>query len=121
MAFNWEDYLTLAKGVSPSDSEAVKRSAASRAYYAAAHMSRLYAQRKFGWTFSKESFHANLSAKFRLQYGNVDHQEISSKLTRLRKIRVECDYDDSVSEIDKKLKTAKLEAENIKQLLANNP
>jgi uncharacterized protein (UPF0332 family) len=45
MAFDWPDYLDLARRLAQADEEASQRSAISRAYYAAFHVARRHVER----------------------------------------------------------------------------
>lgn len=108
MAFDWREYLALAKdlagrgGVGYS-SEAARRSAVSRAYYSAFCWVRNYAEANLG--FQKTGTHKDhghliehLRKKRRVQ--------LASRLDKLRKWRNACDYNDEVPDLDHFVKNA---------------
>lgn len=117
MSFNWREFLQLAKelisckeGRLPSEAE--KRTAVSRAYYACFCHIRNY-----------EAIHRNFPATYTYQ----DHKELlthlknqgdyqaANKLHKLRKRRNDCDYSDVVSDLDLVVRKAIEEAEGLLQ------
>ncbi len=98
MAFDWEEFLALAKAVAgqsgPSySSEASNRTAVSRAYYAAFCFVRNCAKSKLEFFPTRKSKdHADL----RRHLVGRGRSKIASDLNRLRQWRNQCDYDDRV-------------------------
>ena len=97
VAFDWSEYLVLAKALAGEDvtptSEAAARSAVSRAYYAAFCHAR-------NWACNRDRFRPNrdrdvhLDLRFHLKGGN--NTKVASWLDRLRQLRNQCDYDDEI-------------------------
>jgi hypothetical protein len=99
MAFEWKEYVELARflqqqiGNSPNK-EAVFRSAMSRAYYGAFCYVRNFARDRLGFkTRNDADDHGRL--RERLKKGKM--RGISDKLQRLREWRNECDYHDQLT------------------------
>lgn len=114
MAFNWREFLELARELAGQASaryseEAAKRTSVSRAYYAAFCFARNYAATSQGfkpkWTADD---HRLLREHFKKLDGVWD--EISDVLNDLRKWRNQCDYHDQVDNlqdlVDNSLKSA---------------
>lgn len=96
MSFNWINYLELAEFLvshkGSFDEEAGKRSAVSRAYYAAFCHARNYAESKLNFTPSKKAEdHGKVRQKF-LQQADDSISEIGAMLQQLRDWRNNCDY-----------------------------
>lgn len=119
MSFNWSDYLDLAKRLHSqaliSNEESEKRTAMSRAYYAAAMLSRAFLQGK-GWTIPTLDTHNEIIERFE-NNPNLDHQTLARRLIRLRGMRNAADYDGQIKNIDNACKGSIILAEKIiKQL-----
>jgi len=99
MAFDWREYLELAKELvgqagSGYSTEAAERSAVSRAYYAAFCYARNYAETFLGFQrVGGPEDHKNLREHFQ----QSRKTQLASRLNRLRKWRNDCDYEDQVS------------------------
>lgn len=131
MSFDWNGYLAFAKALktetdsqtASTDKEAKQRSAVSRAYYSVYHLAEDFAKENLGYTPSRSGggnqFHADVREMYRHQFGNVDHQEIQKILFRLHKARKECDYNNSVSNLQSLLASTILEADKVQGILAN--
>ncbi|RLA98419.1 MAG: hypothetical protein DRG83_14520 [Deltaproteobacteria bacterium] len=108
MAFDWREFLELAKDLvdragTNYSAEAANRTAVSRAYYAAFCWARNYAESRLG---------------FQRRSGVQDHErlrryltaqgkpQMASRLNRLRGWRNDCDYDDQVPNISNRVKSA---------------
>jgi uncharacterized protein (UPF0332 family) len=121
MPFDWDEYLTLSKKIAArtATNEALKRTAVSRAYYAVAHIADIYARTRLSWPGVGRGggWHSSLAQFYRNQLSNTSFQEVGSKLRTLRDLREECDYDDTITNINGNLSLAISEAEDIKNLL----
>lgn len=115
MAFDWKEYLDLARylqghgGMSFSQ-EAAFRSSVSRAYYAAFCYARNYAVNKEGFIPKKT---AADHERLRLHFQNRRKSDIADDLGDLRLWRNMCDYDDSVTNIKVLLSSAITQAQEI--------
>ena len=117
MPFDWLNFLEFAKELMEEIesrwgrlSEAVKRTIVSRAYYSA-----------FCYIRNYEAEHS----RFRITYTSEDHKNlirhlkrigrfgIATALRNLRKNRNHCDYDDSIVNLDRKMKFSLLNAERL--------
>ena len=103
MAFDWNDYLTIAKNFKTDTDgqpksnfiETKQRTAISRTYYAMFHLAVNYAKTNLGYSprqYGPNQAHADIQGIYRRQFGNTDHQEIKQILARLHKARINCDY-----------------------------
>jgi uncharacterized protein (UPF0332 family) len=114
-AFDWLEYLELAKVLADmkgveSFQEAARRSAVSRAYFAAFCWARNYAGTKGGF---KPRRDATVHKELRDYLANQGRRDIASALNRLRMWRNICDYEDEVSELDNLVSASLYEAKNI--------
>ena len=101
--FDWRDYLELARLLGAGQpgtsvrvrlSEATVRSAVGRAYYAAFGHARSYAAQNLGFVATGTAAdHGRLTAHFQANGMVV----IARQLSRLRRQRNQCDYDNLVS------------------------
>lgn len=117
MAFNWREYLDLAKcmagkGISYTE-DAALRCATSKAYFAAYCYARNYAIINLGFI-PKNNYedHARVKDHFKIN----EMVWVARALTTLRDWRNSCDYDDDSSD----LKTLSSNAVNIAQNIFNN-
>lgn len=107
MAFDWKEFLALARAVTGQSSssysvEASDRTAVSRAYYAAFCFARNCAKSKYGFLPSNRAKdHALLRDNIKQTHPGVD-----SRLNRLRQWRNQCDYEDRVSNVNSMVKQA---------------
>ncbi len=114
MAFDWRDFLALAKtlqaGLGGVTTEASTRSAVSRAYYAAFCHARNYAV-------SNLSFRAGQNVddhmRIRSHLSGRGMLEVSRRLNQLRQWRNSCDYDDTVLNLGRIVGSAIHEAEAV--------
>jgi uncharacterized protein (UPF0332 family) len=108
MPFDWREYLNLARQLaalqgSGHSQEAAKRSAVSRAYYAAFCWTRNYAEKNLGFQpGGKSSDHAELREHLKKK----GSPELASGLNKLRDWRNACDYDDQVSQLHQRVGSA---------------
>jgi uncharacterized protein (UPF0332 family) len=115
MCFDWQEYFSFAKflqkhssggdGYSP---EAVRRSAVSRAYYAAFCYARMYACSK-GFTSVKSSDHSALPSYF----SSIGLNQLAENLEDLRGWRNQCDYEPKIGDIKKMVNSAIVKARQI--------
>jgi len=121
MTFDRTEFLRLARDLQqradavglPFAPEAAKRTAVSRAYYAAFCHARNYAERSLGFQRSGSGQdHASLRTYFRQQNDEV-LEEIAAHLDEVRTWRNQCDYDDEVEELDAIVRSAIQNAEFI--------
>src|SRR5437867_1172007 len=109
MPFDWENYLVIARELRDqvrgsqgnTKSEALKRTAISRAYYAAYHFAEDFAQTSLSYIPTTKDAHTSLREHYRRQFGNVNHQDVRPTLARLHRARKKSDYDpDGLGDID---------------------
>jgi len=123
MTFDWTEFLKLARDLHeraeeadlPFVPEAAKRTAVSRAYYAAFCHARNYAEKRLGFQRSGSGQdHRSLRDFFRGQ--NIDvFEEVAARLDEARGWRNQCDYDDEVEELEAIVQNAMENAEFIIQ------
>jgi uncharacterized protein (UPF0332 family) len=75
--------------------ESLLRSATSRAYYAAFHLARAWAERKHGYVPAGQDAHWHLISY--LKGGGSEEKRIAIHLERAKNARVTADYEDSIS------------------------
>lgn len=100
-SFEWQQYLVLAEALSEISAEAAKRSAISRAYYAAFHVARhLYVA-------SNPSYLSTPGAELHRDVWNWfvrhharSHREIGLTGSNLKRFRERADYDDKFPGLD---------------------
>ena len=119
MAFQWKEFLELARDLTGRSglgysTEATGRSAVSRAYYAAFCWARNYAELHLGFqrTGGPED-HKFLRDHLKVQ----SKVQIASRLNKLRNWRNQCDYDDHVPNLNRLVKNAIKLAEKVIQEL----
>jgi uncharacterized protein (UPF0332 family) len=120
MKFDWSEYLNLAQELAGTKVEANLRSAVSRAYYSVFCLARNYLR----------DIQQDPRLSRNKTYDINDHQyvaeefihnrsksqimiEIGKDLTRLRKMRNQADYEDTMFNLQKEAKRALMLAENI--------
>jgi hypothetical protein len=101
MPFDWREFIGIAgvlyAGGGPMDQESARRSAVSRAYYAAFCHVRNHAQQNFGFRPSYEARdHGALTEILRRRRD----MRTPGQLARLRGWRNSCDYDNDVTGLD---------------------
>jgi uncharacterized protein (UPF0332 family) len=119
LPFDWLNYLELAKELNEEVesrwerlSEAVKRTIVSRAYYSAFCYIRNYEHKHRNLKIKhKPEDHQNLIEHLK----KIGRNEIANKLSNLRTIRNNCDYDDVVENIDETVEGALVDAEELLQ------
>lgn len=114
MAFDWREYLNLARFLHGQGNEAAFRSAVSRAYYAAFCHTRNYARDRHGFAPTYKSDDHQL---VRNHFRGRGMTQIAQKLDSLRQWRNRCDYDDTVSNISHLLTSATHEAQKVLNML----
>lgn len=131
MAFDWNDYLTIAKelktdtdGQPNSNSvEAKRRTAISRAYYSVYHLAIDYAKTNLGYTptqYGPNQAHSDIRSVYQSQLANPDHQEVCKMLFKLHKARKNCDYDEGdLGNVQSLLTSTILDADKIKDILTS--
>jgi len=105
MAFDWTEFLALARDLGkragpPYSSEAAKRTSGSRAYYAAFCHVRNYAERRFGFQRTGTGRDHKLLREYLETHVGGDYEEIAEYLEELQKWRGQCDYDDEIDNLD---------------------
>ncbi len=115
MSFKWDDYLRLAqylgKGkIKECSQEAARRTAVSRAYYAAFGHARKYAQANFGFTPTQTADDHRL---IRECFKRNREPNIARWLDELRRCRNSCDYNDKVRNLSEKLQQSLQNAQKI--------
>ena len=114
MAFDWKEFLKLAKFLKNCDDESVTReaclrSAVSRVYFAAYGHALDYACDKLKFVKTGYKDHKNL----RNTYLDNNRRAIATPLQRLRDNRNHCDYDDEIENIEIIVKSSIKDAEKI--------
>ncbi len=116
MTFDWKEYLIVAQFLNkhlekrPFSKEAAQRSGVSRAYYAAYCYARNKARDTQNFVPKKGAEdHGRLRDHFRRRKNFV----IANILDELRQWRNQCDYDDSVENLDQLINAAIQNAEDI--------
>lgn len=115
MAFDWREFLGLARALTGRtgwgySAQAADRTAVSRAYYAAFCWARSYAESRLGFRRTgKAQDHIGL----RRHLVRQGKPQVASHLNRLRGWRNNCDYDDQVTDIDNLAKTALKTADKV--------
>lgn len=124
MAFDWKEFLDLAKVLqsSPNTSypvEAAHRSAVSRAYYAAFCHARNYAEQYLGFQRTKTGRDHGLLRKHLGRQG-PDWKEVADELEDLHEWRRLCDYEDVVPHLSIMVASAISTAETIIETMGTN-
>ena len=117
MAFDWREFLGLARALtgrtgSGYSAEAADRTAVSRAYYAAFCWARNYAELWMGF---QRTGGAQDHRELRKHLKRRGKPQVASRLNRLRGWRNRCDYDDQVSNIGNLVKSALEAADEVIQ------
>lgn len=104
MAFDWREFLDLARALRSSFSssplmEAASRSAVSRAYYAAFGHTRSYAEKHLNFQPTKTGRDHQLLRKH-LGKRDTPWKDVADKLRELHEWRKPCDYEDTVSNLN---------------------
>jgi hypothetical protein len=110
MAFNWGEYLTFAKNLYEKQDidgitcsrEAVDRCIVSRAYYAAFHHAKKYAEMNLHKPFPRDNVHQHVGNWFR----NNNKNGIANDLREFSRWRTDCDYDDDVTDLHIKIRSS---------------
>jgi len=125
MAFDWNEYLRVAKDIhtqskkSKIKDEALLRTAVGRAYFSVINLAAENAIEKHDKSFPKNDFHTSVIAYYKYDYKNPNHQMAGSFLGSLKSSRHKCDYDSSFDgDLEKMLESSIIQAENIKSELA---
>ena len=115
MAFDWREYLSLARSLSGQSAasyapEAASRSAVSRAYYAAFCHARNYADDHL-------QFHprndASDHSRLRAHLSRAGMSDAADRLRDLRQWRNACDYHDTVAHLSAMVASAIVQADKI--------
>ncbi|MHB0977835.1 MAG: hypothetical protein ACYC1K_00260 [Minisyncoccota bacterium] len=127
MAFNWTEYLRVAKDIhtqskiSRDKDEALLRTAVSRAYYSVINFAAENANKKHNQLFSKTNFHTEVIGFYRHDLRNPNYQEAGRLLRILNGSRQKCDYEALIDgNVEKMLESSIIQAENIKSELAKS-
>lgn len=101
MSFDWHDYFKLADQLNSDPAvfgvdEAVFRCVASRAYYSAFCNARNTAIAKHHVTFGKFQVHQAVANHFFRRHSTLE-KRISRNLSRLKKRRIQADYEDLIA------------------------
>jgi uncharacterized protein (UPF0332 family) len=115
MSFKWVQYLQLAELLNENESEAAKRVAISRAYYAAFCMCRNFVRDKKELIPSGTADDHSLIANHFSSSKDKKRQQIGALLKKLRIDRNSADYDDELTGFPDKM--ANLSIENAKKIL----
>jgi hypothetical protein len=115
MAFDWEEYLTLANSLKGNADEASKRSAISRAYYCVFNRARIFAIQRLGYIYREgEPSHQAMWSFFK---GGLSGVGLNGK--KIKDIRRKADYDDDFPDIDNDLISAFRYAGNVLSYLSS--
>lgn len=91
MSFDWSAYREVAETLSQKADEASLRSAISRAYYCAYHLAVGHLSEHFNFQVSKDKSHDTVWRTFSTK--GRSYGEVWSKGDKLKKLRVDADYD----------------------------
>ena len=116
MAFEWTEFLTLAKELAQRSDEAALRSAVSRAYYAAFGKARALLMAEGVPLVSDATDHARVWEAFRSSSDDVRYY-IGVDGMALRNNRNRADYDAEVTDIKARAQRAVRKAEDIYKAL----
>ena len=116
MAFDWTEFLTLAKELSQRSDEAALRSAISRAYYAAFGKARAFLEAEGVSFVSNAGDHALVWETFRGSSNDARYY-IGVDGFGLRNQRNKADYDADVSDMQARMQRAVRKAEAILKAL----
>ena len=126
MKFDWSEYFNLAKELAETSEEAKLRSAVSRSYYSAFCLARNYLRDiEQDPTLSRNktygiNVHKYVADEFiHHQSKSPTRREIGKDLSRLRRMRNQADYVDTMSQLKREASTALMLAENIISALSN--
>lgn len=119
MAFDWSEYLKVAQslgdGTICDSMEAARRSAVSRAYYAAYGHARRYATRQLTFTPSRKAEDHGRLCDHLAEY---KYSDVADELEELRRWRNKCDYDDTVGALEGLASASLIGARHIIQILS---
>lgn len=115
MPFDWDQFLQTAK-LLQQGSEADKRTAVSRAYYAAFHAAKNFAVSKKYSSTGAGSDHSGVRRHLTAMKGH--HVQKSVMLGRLYSYREQCDYEPDVQNLDEKVASAIADATTITATLS---
>jgi uncharacterized protein (UPF0332 family) len=88
MSFDWRDYLKLAGTLASAESEAARRTAVSRAYYAAYHQAKIYLTDTTQLNGEKHEHVIAVLKHHRMR----DQRDTGLQLERLKRFRESADY-----------------------------
>lgn len=91
MPFDWADYRAVAETLRRNADEASLRSAISRAYYCAYHQAVNHLSQHFNFQTSKDKSHDTVWRTFKEK--GRSYAEVWSKGDKLKKLRVDADYE----------------------------
>ncbi|MCC3418641.1 MAG: HEPN domain-containing protein [Microcoleus sp. PH2017_29_MFU_D_A] len=120
MKFDWSEYLNLAQELAASNEESKLRSAVSRAYYSVFCLARNYLRdieqdprlsRNKTYDINDHQYVAEEFIYNRAKSQKIT--EIGRNLTRLRKIRNQADYEDTIFQLQKEVVRSLSLAQNI--------
>jgi hypothetical protein len=117
MAFAWVDYVTLARRLASNPGEAEQRAAASRAYYGAYCSARNKLPRRPPKRGSVHKWVWDQYAKS----PDKTHRQIALEGTRLKRLRVQADYLDTVRAPGSLAAAAVIRANDILTMVATLP
>ncbi|SRR6266480_5189799 len=117
MAFDWNNYFTLAEELAVRKDEASKRTSISRAYYSAFHDAMIRAERNCGPKEGGNSHDWCWNKYFWSRNDSCDQVGIEGK--RLKAKRVEADYKaDPINRLDEVVQRALADARRLKERIA---
>lgn len=111
MPFDWKDYLQLARALVGQVSlggftEALQRTAVSRAYYAAFCFARNYAEARLKFQRTGGPQDHRMLREHLKNSGKPQLAQLASSLNKLRLWRNDCDYEDEVTNIKQYVQSA---------------
>ena len=117
MAFDWRLYLSLAERLAAGEGEALERTAATRAYYAAFNLCRAWLEER-GFSIAGRNVHrrvwATFSAARHAAPGSVeDWRAVGALGHSLSTLRTSCDYQPVVADLSRRTGEAVLVARRI--------
>ena len=106
MAFDWRLYLRLAESLATEEGEALERTAANRAYYAAFNVCRAWLEER-GFSVAGRNVHRRVWRTFtaarRAAPGSIEDWRAVGALGRsLSTLRASCDYQPAVDDLTRR-------------------
>ena len=126
MAFDWKNYLTLAKSLKKialkqkGIEEACYRAAASRAYYSIYHIALDFAEKNLNYvklTGREAGQNHSVLKWYYKKNKDYDYKKVGIILSRMHQYRKDCDYEDTVKNPKSLMENSILNAEEVLKII----